>query len=48
MEEGIGKNQVNNKTITPVKPRAKEQFPSSFIIEKRRNKEEEKREIKKN
>ena len=45
MEEQKQKKQDNNKTIIPVKPRAKEQFPSSFIYGRRRNEEEENQEI---
>ena len=41
MEEEIQGKQDNNKTITPVKPRAKEQFPSSFLYAQRSLEEEE-------
>lgn len=45
MEEEIQGKQDNNKTITPVKPRAKEQFPSSFPYVKRSLEEEDMWEI---
>ena len=41
MEEERQGKQDNNKTITQVKPRAKEQFPSSFPYVKRSLEEEE-------
>lgn len=45
MEEEIGRKQDKNKTIPPVKLRAKEQFPSSFLYVKRSLEEEDMWEI---